>query len=241
MSLAREILERAELLDGYRTIISASDPNQRAREGDQYVPFSLPTEKVELVRATMDAIPLLDGCDILILHPSADSGMPHTRPRSLVCLPSTAVKGGAMGKEELEETLRHEALHLHQRKYPAPWTSAIQREGWSPVEGSKIPLILRRNCRINPDTMSSPFWAWQGFSVPLPLFVEKPTLRLSDVVIKWLDLRSADLVTHPPPSFTERYGPSPPQPEHPYELLAVEFAAEGIKTNAEVMAKLHSE
>jgi hypothetical protein len=237
MSLARTLLERAETLDGYRTIVEASDPNRRAREGDRYIPFLVPPAEAELVRSTMDSISLLDGCDILILHPSADSGMPHTRPKSLICLPSSAVKG----EDELLETLRHEAIHIHQRKYPSLWISAVQKEGWMPVEGEQIPLELRRNCRINPDTMSSPFWAWQGAYVPLPLFVKKPAIRLSDVVIKWFDLRSADLHSQPPPSFSARYGPSPPQPEHPYELLAVEFAAQGIQTQADLVAKLRTE
>lgn len=233
MSLPRQLLEHAELLDGYRTIISASDPNSRAREGDQYIPFSLPPKDVERLQAAVEDIPLLDGADILVLHPSADSGMPHTRPRSIVCLPTVAMRG------DIEETLRHEAMHLHQRSHTALWDTAIRGEGWSPVEGHQIPLLLRSKCRINPDTMSSPFWAWEGNYAPLPLFVEKPTLRLSDVVIKWFDLRNGATFIDPPSSFSARYG-TPPQPEHPYELLAVEFSGAGLKTSEEVERKLRS-
>jgi hypothetical protein len=66
--------------------------------------------------------------------------------------------------------------------------------------------------------------------IPLPLFKSDTSQKLSDVAIKWFDTRSTALLESPPSSFSERYGTNPPQSEHPYELLAVELAKKGVRS-----------
>jgi hypothetical protein len=83
-----------------------------------------------------------------------------------------------------------------------------------------------------------PFWAWDLHHVPLPLFSSDQPSSLGDIVIKWLDLRTRTTHLETPPSFVSEYGEAPSQPEHPYELLAVEAAAKGILTQGEVDAYL---
>jgi hypothetical protein len=194
----------------------------------------------------MDKIPLLDGADVVMMHRTADNGFPHTRPDKILCLPVSQLDAD---EADLAETLRHEAVHLHQRANPHPWYQACLREGWMPVNREQIPQQLLSRCRINPDTFQrQQFWSWDIFHVPLPLFVPKPTggpgapgsLTLADVVVKWLDLRDGSLSPTPPSSFSLRYGPRPSQPEHPFELLAVEAAAAGITSADELERKLRT-
>jgi len=235
MSTGRAILQTAENKDGYRAACSASAPNAAARRGDQYVPYFLPAVDATRLRAEIFKIDLLNDADIVILHSSADNGYPHTRPKAVVCLPDTAVVGVA--DETLRNTLRHEAMHIHQRRFPALWKTKITNDGWTPVENTNIPRRFREQLRINPDTSYDPFWAWESYHVPMPIFKNADSLTLADVRIEWLDLRTGALFHEPPPSFTRKYG-SPSQPEHPYEIYAVKYADEGISSNAGVYAKL---
>lgn len=237
----RARLDYAESIDGYLAAVSASPLNREARSTCRYSPFFAGPDKAERLLKIVDNIPLLDGADIIVMHPTADNGYPHTRPGNIVCLPTTYLDHDVAA---LRETLVHEAIHLHQRANPHPWYRACLLEGWTPVSLEQIPAELRERCRINPDTFSPrPFWSWDIFHVPLPLFTPKPSSRqltLSDCVVKWLDLRNGALVTEPPSTFKGRYGAQPPQPEHPFELLAVEAAApaENIRNAADLERKL---
>jgi hypothetical protein len=62
---------------------------------------------------------------------------------------------------------------------------------------------------------------------------------MEGVKIKWFDIRTKAVITDPPASFTARYG-SPSQPEHPYEILAVEYAAAKLNTDELLKRKLES-
>jgi hypothetical protein len=69
------------------------------------------------------------------------------------------------------------------------------------------------------------------------MFKNAESLRLSDVNIEWLDRRTGAIFHEPPKSFTEKYG-SPSQPEHPYEIYAVKYAAAGISSHNVLYNKL---
>ena len=223
-SEAGKVLEQAEARDGYRAACEASAPNAFARAKHSYTPFFIPPDDAARLQAEVDRVELLRGTDIVVAHPTADEGYPHTRAGGVVVMPATAAVAA-----ELAETLRHEAMHIDQRRRPAAWATACMRRGWWPLPASQIPQRHRERCRINPDTMSpQPFWTWESHHVPLPLFTSEAPSSLGDVRVKWLDLRNGTLYAEPPPSFSAHYGPAPSQPEHPYELLAVTAAAKGI-------------
>jgi hypothetical protein len=229
MSGAQQLLDAAEAKDKYLAACKASRLNASSREGNHYMPYFLPVEEATRLRNCVHRTEILNGADIVILHPSADNGFPHTRPDKIVCMPSSCVINSTTA--ELEETMRHEAMHINQRAYPDLWKAKCKREGWTEFPLSGVPSRLLERCRINPDTMyDAPFWAWEGVSVPLPLFKRDAISHdLGDVNIEWLDLRTFSLFHSPPQSFVKRYGPAS-QPEHPYELLAVEYAKAGIST-----------
>jgi hypothetical protein len=227
MSEAGKVLEQAEARDGYKAACAASAPNAYARAKHSYTPFFIPAEDAARLQAEVDRVDLLRGTDIVVAHPTTDEGYPHTRAGSVVVMPAGAITDTSTA--ELAETLRHESMHIDQRRRPTIWAAACMRRGWWPLPASQIPQRHRDRCRINPDTMSpQPFWAWESHHVPLPLFTSETPSSLGDVHVKWLDLRNGTLYADPPASFSEKYGINPSQPEHPYELIAVMAAAKGI-------------
>jgi len=148
------------------------------------------------------------------MNPSADGGMPHTRPPSTICLPAY------FPASKLEETLKHERIHLDQRNRYSVWVSALRREGWTPVDEEAIPEEYRRRCRLNPDTCWSPYWAWEGRYVPLPFFVREDKPDLREISVRWYD-RSGSLSIVVPQSLVKRYGTLEANSlEHPFELMA---------------------
>jgi hypothetical protein len=111
------------------------------------------------------------------------------------------------------------------------------------VDKKHIPAEFIDRCRLNPDTLQSPFWAWQGTTVPLPLFRNRysPSIELSDVSIQWLDLRMGTLFHTAPPTFQAKYGSHTiHQPEHPYEIYAELFSQIPVKTSTDIFQNLQT-
>ena len=237
MSLAQNAIDTAEIVDGYRAACDISPLNAAAREGQSYTPSFLDKKTLEKLYLQMFRIPLLKSANIVILNSTAESGYPHTRPNALVCMPSSSVLNTT--PDILKNTLCHEAIHIHQRENPEIWAQACRKDGWTPVKNVHPDFVER--CRLNPDTfIPQRFWAWSEYHVPLPLFIREDLPQMNAVQIKWLDLRNNTLYNEAPSTFSKRYGVAPPQPEHPFELLAVEFAEKYLNTDELVRAKLAS-
>lgn len=201
-----EALRNAEKIDGFFAKVAQNPINKAARASLSYAPMSSNIQ------------PWLLDTQIVTMHPTAEAGMPHTRPPNLICMPAY------FPPNRMQETLAHELVHVDQRRRKGLWDAFFMKEGWSPVATAAIPDRWVSRCRLNPDTVDSPFWAWKGRSVPLPLFERDDRPDLRSVVINWFDLETGIRQPEPPRSFLERYGPSAPQPEHPRELAAVELA-----------------
>jgi hypothetical protein len=234
MSAAQEALDSAEELDGYRAACAASPCNSHARKNQTYAPTFLENDDLKRLMHQFYSIPLMKDMDIIVMHSTADNGFPHTRPNALICMPKSSVIDST--DASLYETLCHEAYHVHQRRNPDLWSKKCLKEGWTPVEP---PQSYVERCRINPDTFQQQrFWAWEKVHIPLPLFINEDYATLDGVIVKWLDTRNMVTYADPPSSFTARYGYSPTQPEHPYELLAVEYAGEKIIKQEQLLKKL---
>lgn len=227
-----ELLRKAELLDGYRRSCKNNFLNNLARSTHEYVAISSSVQqKAEEYIKTLSFAP--PQTHVVTLHPSADNGYPHTRPGNLICVPTFSIPPS-------EETLRHEALHLHQRLNEGAWITYSISQGWWPIPPALLPSEWTERCRINPDTMMSPFWSWQNNYVPLPIFTNEWSPSLGDCSIRWFDLRNRVLFTKPPDSFEKRYGPIG-QPEHPFETGAIEFSHHEKLTHTSLMNSLSTE
>ena len=198
-------LSRSESIDSYQAKCAACDLNARARARCTYLPWNED-------HFSSYALP---GETIVTMNPSADGGMPHTRPPSTICLPAH------FPKSMLESTLKHERIHLDQRKRYSAWVAALAQEGWAPVTEEEIPQEYRRRCRLNPDTCWSPFWSWKGRYVPLPFYVREDKPELRDISVRWYDLEEGIIGSVVPASLVKRYGTLQSHSlEHPFELMA---------------------
>jgi hypothetical protein len=203
---AREALEKAERKDFFRSDVESDPVNRAAREGLDYVPLEGPDLPIDVSWLSQDI-------QICWMSPSAEAGMPHTREESLVCLPLYWSQG------QLLETLKHEAVHIDQRKRPMEWVKWCTNQGWTLVDEKDIPERWRRVCRINPDTMKFRFWAYKNRWVPLPMYEREDRPKLREVQIRWWDRKTGELLVHPPAELQELIV-GVLNPEHPFEIAA---------------------
>ena len=235
-----DILAAAEASDHYLEKCAASPMNAAARKWYTYDYNYVGEDAYRFLQNTAREIPLFNDPktkpQVVVLDPTADGGMPHTRPQRLICIPSKLIP--TKPSAAFTETLLHEAVHVHQRIYPTLWTYAMAQAGWEPVDPRKIPEPLLGRVRINPDTLVAPqFWSWNSHHIPLPLFSTQVAPHLSDARIEWLDTRTGALFKMPPPTFPAG-GEGGTELEHPFELYAYRFSKAGLKSHEEIVAAL---
>lgn len=199
----------AEAQDGFFARVKASSVNRLARRNCTYEAWN----DQSLAAKAAALLDPEDQVDIVILDPSAEGGMPHTRP-GLICLPAY------YPESKLKETLRHEMIHISQKRQATLWASRASLEGWSPVRPGIIPDFWIARLRLNPDTFST-LYAWKGRYVPLPVYIREDKPLLREIQVRWFDMNEGIVGTSPPSSFTQVYGNlGAAQAEHPYELWA---------------------
>lgn len=210
-------LKEAESIDHFEEKVRADPINRLARQHLFYGPASVSDTPTSWIL----------GSEIVTMYPTAEAGLPHTRPPNLICMPQW------FPEERKQNTLLHEYIHLDQRNRQPVWDTKFKREGWTPILESELPARFLRMCRMNPDTIDSRFWAWEGRHVPLPLFEREDKPDLRQVTVQWYDLQTGVRQPQAPRRFMERYGSFPSQPEHPRELSAVELA-NSLQTSTDI-------
>jgi len=211
MRQAQATLQRAESLDRYELACSSCPINSKARSFCQYIAW----QDQSLAAKAAAAVAVAKDISVVILSPSAEGGMPHTRQPNVICLPAY------YPEDRLAETMEHELVHIDQRRNPEAWRQELAAHGWTPASSEEIPQQWLSRVRINPDTHSAQFWKWAGRYIPLPLFEreDKPVLR--EISVRWWDTLDQRLNSLPPTSFTQKYGSlGASSMEHPYELYA---------------------
>lgn len=212
-------LRAAELEDQYLALCERYSCNALARKYCSYTVWN----DQSLAKSAERFIPSGIDAKIIILNPSADGGMPHTRPHNIICLPAY------YPEEKLESTIQHELIHLDQRKNPLKWANILQKDGWK-IENAReiknqIPNEILNRTRLNPDTLQVRFPSWEGRYIPFPIFVREDRPELRDIQVRWFDLQERTLRPFPPSSFTRKYGTntSVSEMEHPYEYYAYKY------------------
>jgi len=203
---AQRRLAEAERDDGFFAAVAASPVNRSARSRCSYIAWN----DQSLAVKAKEYLEPEDDVDVIILDPSAEGGMPHTRP-GLICLPAY------YPTSSLKETMRHEMIHIMQKRQPTLWETRAEMEGWGAVDIPENSWMNR--CRLNPDTFGKLF-AWQGH-LPLPLYIREDKPQIREIQVRWLDMKEGIIKTTPPTPFTQKYGKlGASQAEHPYELWA---------------------
>lgn len=207
-------LREAEEQDKYLEECYKSQTNRFARKNLQYTVWHDQTDAAIIEH---DFQLKAKGVKVVILNPSADGGMPHTRGTNIICLPAYIRENESL----LKETIQHELIHIDQKQRPEFWQNKLLEEGWLLNVGHALPFEVKERCRINPDTLQFRFPAWEGRYVPLPYFEreDKPTLR--DIRIQWWDTEDEIIKINPPRSYIRKYGnQNSSSMEHPFELYA---------------------
>ena len=234
----RDALTIAETIDGYRAQCADNPLNTLARSNQHYRLSEINQHQTYFLREAVKSIPIVQPCEFVILDSTADSGLPHTRPPNYICLPDSMCKAQPATKS-FQTTLLHEAIHVHQRLFPEEWATAYRRVGWRPIDRDQIPANFLERCRINPDTISNPFWAFDDYHIPLPLFRRVDQPALADAPVQWLDIRMNSLFHTPPTHFQDVYrNQHLVRPEHPNEIYAEIFSENSVNTYNKVFEYL---
>jgi hypothetical protein len=154
-----------------------------------------------------------------IVDPTCQEGLPHTWSPSII-----RMTGHDWESSRRDDILRHERVHLRQRREPAAWRE-FYRTAWgyelttTPPPG--IPEHWVSRLRPNPDTADGPWAVWRGRYVFFPTHRDaKRTLR--DAVVQVWD-SVARRIVDPPPEWKQQFcegGHCPHQYEHPHEIAA---------------------
>lgn len=213
---ARAVLSKWETEDSYYSGMKTSIAgpiNMKAR-ANPYLESTEATAKKEQMDVSF---PLKGPIQIVYLHPSSDSGLPHTRGKSGIAMPVFLLW------EPSEKTMQHELVHLSQKQFGEKWFSFYEK-AWkfrkaTEEEFTSIPLRWRQRRRINPDTLASPYMVWKDRYIPLATFVneEKPDVRFCKRGF-W-DLKMTQWTWEEPPAWLDLFGAGF-NDEHPNEIAA---------------------
>ena len=222
---ARAALLDAEHQDHYRERCHNDRLNSIARAGQSYVAAKqTDTERVRCQAHLSRLLPSqfhgLGPVEVAYLLPSADGGLPHTRPSKLLCFPMSS-------SPVSQETLNHELWHVHQRTYRDQWRRFL-KDAWHFVPYHEtLPDKFNGMIRFNPDTLTEPLWIWQNTWVPVCLFTNPTTPTLKDTAVWFYNPHKKMYVTTIPPAMAEFFGTALPVVayEHPYELAAYLLAS----------------
>lgn len=175
----------------------------------------------------------LEDCQIHIVEPTCESGLPHTSDANTIRLTETV-----WNSTTRESTLKHERIHILQRRYPAEWTRFYQ-EHWGytlhnePPQG--ISQEITERLRSNPDTATEPWCCWQNRYWFAPLYTDIHNPRLLGVDIRVWDDQEKRWISKSPEEWHCLFcgdGKCPHQWEHPHELAAELWTADAFDTPA---------
>jgi len=209
-------LNRAEIIDQYRSTVKQSVPNIIARHQYTYMPT---VHSVPIPIPPADPTQPWPNGQVVWMNSSADGGLPHTRAPFFICLPES------INTKTLATTLLHERIHVSQRLHPKAWIDLMQ-SAWSmtPWIDSSLPQEIQSRLRINPDLLGAPHFLWKNEWVPLGIFksINKPVLSEIDII--WWNPTTRTVHRESPPGWDAYFGKNPAG-EHPYEIAAYLIAS----------------
>jgi hypothetical protein len=220
---AEQYIAYAESKDQYLQECYEDKRNALARMNAIYAPNRVSQRDIIVYQSILDQhlakLPTrlltdLHEVRIIQLMPSADAGMPHTRPGNMICYPD-------LSQIKSLTTLTHELLHIHQRLYhDEVWVPKFSKLGWREWMGS-LPYSLESYRRYNPDTIDCPLWIFQEKWVPVPVFRDITHPKLNEVDIWFYNPGTGYHVQKLPKEIEESFPNAPAGAyEHPRELMA---------------------
>jgi len=231
--VAQSLLDEAERTDFYIEECHDDRVNSLARKNLTYSVNSMSIGEYKYATGHLEQlkalVPLrllndLKEVKIIQLMPSADGGMPHTRPGSIICYPDfrQLISG---------TTLIHELWHVHQRLFKDLWFKTFNKMGWDRWNGD-LPEQLDKARRYNPDTIDCPFWIFADEWIPIPIFKDISKPNVAEVEI-WFYNPKLQYHVKRVPEVLLSYFPDLPAAayEHPRELTAYVLSEPGKYKN----------
>ncbi len=216
------LLNYAEQQDNYIQECTNDKINSKARKDCIYTPNRITSEDIDYYQNELNKIIKyvpkrlqmdLDDVYIIPLMPSAEGGMPHTRPTNIICFPDLSYCTSSV-------TLIHELWHIHQREFKDIWNHIFQRLGWTIWNGI-LPEHLELHRRYNPDTIDEPLWIFKDTWIPVPIFKDISHPKMNQVYIWFYNVKNNYHVTKLPNELIEYFpGLTPSAYEHPREITA---------------------
>ena len=220
---AQRLLDNAEKKDFYLAEYKDDLANSRSRSASTYIAREMTPYHYKLFEVVIDHVKKvlpkrlqheLSTVHLIQLDSSAEGGMPHTRPDSVICYPDIT-------QTFSRATLLHELWHVHQRQHEAWWRFVFSRLGWKPWNDGLLPIRMEAHRRFNPDTIDTPLWCYQQTWVPVPVFRDISQPKVNEVVIWFYHVSLKYHVKSPPKELEEMYHGLPIHAyEHPRELMA---------------------
>ena len=165
---------------------------------------------------------------IEIVSASCEAGMAHTRAGDRIVIPESIPLAAR------PDTIRHELVHIFQRKKPDVWAD-FYRRSWSfelfnePPTGIPKEYVAAR--RSNPDTWTKPWSCWMGRHWPVQIYKGAQSPQLRESRLMWWDSWRSQMTDTSPEGWTSFFG-TQSQEEHPNELSAVLLTADDTATEA---------
>lgn len=219
---AQQLLNEAEKEDFYLEECHDDKSNSLARKNLTYVANQISLRDnnyaISYLNGTKEFLPTrllndLKLIKIIQLMPTADGGMPHTRPGNIICYPDILQLFSTT-------TLIHELWHIHQRTYKDLWRKTFERMGWIMWNGS-LPENLEKARRYNPDTIDCPLWIFEDEWVPIPIFKDITKPNVADVEIWFYNPKKQYHIKRIPETISSYFPGLPPSAyEHPREITA---------------------
>ena len=220
---AQRLINEAERLDFYLEECYDDRRNALARQHMTYAANTVsPSDHAALRTVSSIRLPKRLTADLQTVYlvplmPTADGGMPHTRPlpnrEAIICYADVR-----MITEQ--KTLIHELWHVHQRLYQTEWQLIFQKLGWTEWKGT-LPVSLEKGRRYNPDTIDSPLWIYRQTWVPIPIFRDISKPNVGEVDVWFYDIKHEYHTKNVPSDLAAFWPDLPPSAyEHPRELAA---------------------
>ena len=171
-------------------------------------------------------IQTVDGL-VEIVDNTCEEGLPHTTTADVI-----RMTRDIWDSHRREEILRHERIHLDQKRRPDVW-QAFYRLSWDYdiLPSAPVQLDSLHELRPNPDTLGKPWAVWRKRYLFFPTYSGEHTLR--DASVRVYDMETKQFVEVPPEwrSMFCHEGKCPHQYEHPHEMAA-EYVTHGSKAPA---------
>ena len=171
----------------------------------------------------------MEDATIEIVDEACQDGLPHTTTSSIIRMTERVWSGGRR-----EEILRHERVHLSQKRNPDVW-SKFYSEKWNYILYSRLPADIissipesdKSLLRPNPDTSVAPWAIWKSRYVFYPVYSSSGKHTLKDAPVHIWDIQEKSNLDFPPAEWINFFG-NPQQYEHPHEISA-EFLTDASK------------